>query len=207
MITCAFDSALVWKDLPQLLAGFRLTVIVGGIGIVGSLVVGVVGGMACAQRVPFLSQVFAVWVEVIRNTPHLVQIFFLYFVLPNVGVRLSAFSVACVSLVLWGGAYNIENFRAGFQAVHERYIRAARGLGFGRWATFHRVTFPNGLRIVIPSVTNTSISVLKGSSLMVAIGFPELTDTAVSIVSQTFRVFEIFTAIGITYLKIGRAHV
>lgn len=195
-----FDLGFIWAHLPALLKGLELTVLVSVIGIAGALLAGVCGGAARSERVPGIAHFFVGWVEVIRNTPHLVQIFFLYFALPVVGLRLSGFWVACISLILWGTAYNVENFRAAFDAVPDRYVQAARALGFGRWQTFLQITLPTGLRIAIPSVTNTCISVLKGSSLMVAIGLPELTQTAVSIVSLTFRVFEMFAAIGVCYL-------
>jgi polar amino acid transport system permease protein len=157
-------------------------------------------GAARAHRVPVVSQLAAIYVEIIRNTPILVQIFLLFFGLPKFGIRLSGFTVAYLSVMIWGGAFNTENFRAGFEAVPQRYREAGLALGFGRLGTFFNVTLPIGGRIALPSSINTYISVLKNTSLMVAIGYPELTNTVNNIVALTFRVFEMFFVLGVVYL-------
>lgn len=195
-----FDLDVVWANLPALLEGLQLTLLISAIGIAGSLLVGICGAAARSQRVPIVSQLFVGWVELIRNTPHLVQIFFLYFALPGLGLLLSGFTVSVISLILWGAAYNVENLRAGFDAVSARYVDAARSLGLGRVQTLYYIIIPNGVRIALPSVTNTCISTVKGSSLMVVIGLPELTQRSTSLVALTFRVYEIFAVTGAMYL-------
>lgn len=202
MLAYALDPGYVIGTLPDLLAGLRRTLEVSAIGVAGALAVGVLGGGARAARVPILSPVANVFVEFIRNTPLVVQIFFLYFAMPQVNVTLSAFTVGWLSLVLWGGAYNIENFRAGFEAVPRGYQEAASALGLTRLQAFRYVILPIGVRIALPSLTNTCISVLKNSSYLVAISFPELTTTAVNIVSLSFRVFELFITIAVIYLAL-----
>jgi polar amino acid transport system permease protein len=194
------DPSYVVGTLPELLSGLRFTLAVSAIGVVGAVVVGLVGGGVRAARLPLVNQVANIYVEVIRNTPLLVQIFFLYFALPQLNITLSAFTVGWLSLVLWGGAYNIENFRAGFEAVPHGYREAASALGLSGLQAFRHVILPIGGRIALPSLTNTCISVLKNSSYLVAISFPELTTTAVNIVSLSFRVFELFITIGAIYL-------
>lgn len=197
-----FQPDFILQKLPELAAGLKFTMIVSVMGIAGAVLIGIIGAACRSERLPLLEAIFSGYVELFRNTPLLVQIFFLYFALPQVGIKLSAFNVAWLSLVLWGGAYNIENFRAGFEAVAKGYREAARALGLNRWHTFVSVVLPVGLRIALPSLTNICISVLKNSSYMVAISFPELTDTAVNIVSLSFRVFEMFLTIGVIYLVI-----
>jgi polar amino acid transport system permease protein len=195
-----FEPGFVLDHLPELADGLVRTLAISAIGMAGSLVIGVVLGAACALRIPVLHQVTWVYVEVFRNTPLLVQIFFLYFALPEVGVQLSGFTVGWLALTLWGGAYNVENVRAGFEAVEPGYVEACRALGFSRLSAFRQTNVPLGLRIALPSVTNILISVFKNSSFMIAISYPELTETAVGIVAVSFRVFEMFLAIGIIYL-------
>ncbi|GIH21675.1 amino acid ABC transporter permease [Rugosimonospora africana] len=197
-----FQPGFLVHHLGELGTGLLRTLGISVIGMAGALVVGVVLGALAALRIPVLRQLIAVYVEVFRNTPLLVQIFFLYFALPETGLRLGGFTVGWLSLLLWGGAYNVENFRAGFEAVQDGYVEACRALGFGRLAAFREVTLPLGLRIALPSVTNILISVFKNSSFMVAISYPELTETAVNIVAVTFRVFEMFLAIGVVYLAL-----
>ncbi|OLF08031.1 hypothetical protein BLA60_24480 [Actinophytocola xinjiangensis] len=195
-----FDPGYVPDHLPELVEGLGRTLAISAIGMLGALVVGALLGAVAALRVPVARQLITCYVEVFRNTPLLVQIFFLYFALPEAGISLSGFTVGWLSLLLWGGAYNVENFRAGFEAVEPGYVEACRALGFSRLAAFRRTTFPLGTRIAMPSVTNTLISVFKNSSFMVAISYPELTETAVGLVAVSFRVFELFVAIGIVYL-------
>jgi len=197
-----FDPAIIWQNLPFLLGGLLLTLEVSLIGIAGALAIGIAGGAVRTFQLPVLSGVVRAYVEFIRNTPFLVQLFFLYFALPGLGLRLTGFTVAWLTLMIHGGSYNVENFRAGFTSTAAGFREGARALGLSGWQAFRYVTFPIGFRTAMPSVSNTCISVLKGSSLMVAIGFPELTDRAVSIVGQTFRVYEMFFTIAVIYLLV-----
>jgi His/Glu/Gln/Arg/opine family amino acid ABC transporter permease subunit len=191
----------------ELRAGLRRTLIVSAIAIVGAFFIGLILGAARAHRIPVVSQLAAIYVEVIRNTPILVQIFFLYFGLtqaigPWPGVRLEAFTVAWLSVMIWGGAFNTENFRAGFEAVPARYREAGSALGFSRLATFLNVTLPIGARIALPSSINTYISVLKNTSLMYVISYPELTTTALQIQAVTLETPETMTVLAVTYLTL-----
>jgi polar amino acid transport system permease protein len=140
------------------------------------------------------------FVEAVRTTPLFVQIFFLYFGLPEIGITAPALAVATMALVIWGAAYNTENFRAAIEAVPPGFHEASRALGLRSRRMFLLVTAPIALRIALPSVTNTSVETLKNSALMLAISFPELTDVAVKMVAISFRVFEVFTTIAVTYL-------
>jgi His/Glu/Gln/Arg/opine family amino acid ABC transporter permease subunit len=199
----AYDlSAFVTENWEELLDAFQNTLKVSAVAIFGAFLIGSVLGAARAHRVPVVSQIAAVYVEVIRNTPILVQIFMVFFALPQVGIRLNAFTVAWLSVTIWGGAFNTENFRAGFEAVPQRYREAASALGFGRLGTFLNVTLPIGGRISLPSSINTYISVVKNTSLMYVIGYPELTTTAINISSLTLETLEALTVLGIVYLTL-----
>jgi polar amino acid transport system permease protein len=194
--------AFVSENWRELLDGFVNTLKVSAIAIAGSAVIGVVLGAARAYRIPVVSQLTAVYVEIIRNTPILVQIFMLFFALPQAGIRLDAFTTAWVAVTLWGGAFNSENFRAGFEAVPYRYREAGYALGFGSFATFLNVTLPIGGRISLPSSINTYISVVKNTSLMYVIGYPELTTTAINIANLTLETLEALTVLAIVYLAL-----
>src|SRR5918995_2171737 len=183
--------SFVSENWEPLLKGLGRTLLVSAIAIVGAFVIGAVLGAARAHRIPVLSQIAAVYVEVIRNTPILVQIFFLYFALPEwPGVTLDVFTVAWLSVMLWGGAFNTENFRAGFQAVPYTFREGAFALGFGRLATFFNVTLPIGGRIALPSSINTYIAVLKNTALLYVIAYEELTTTAFQIQALTLETLE-----------------
>jgi polar amino acid transport system permease protein len=192
----------VQENADELLEGLKNTLTVSAIAIAGALVIGLVLGAARAHRIPVVSQLSAVYVEVIRNTPILVQIFFLYFGLPQVGIRLEAFTVAWLAVMIWGGAFNTENFRAGFEAVPVRLREAGFALGFGGLGTFANVTLPIGGRIALPSSINTYISVVKNTSLMYVISYPELTTTVLQIQALTLETVEAFTVLAVTYLII-----
>ena len=186
-----------------LLRGLGRTLLVSAIAIVGAFIIGAVFGAARAHRVPVLSQLAAIYVEVIRNTPILVQIFFLYFALPQwPGVRLDVFTVAWLSVMIWGGAFNTENFRAGFEAVPHRFREGALALGFSRIATFLNVTLPIGGRIALPSSINTYIAVLKNTALLYVISYEELTTSALQVNALTLETLETFTVLGVVYLAL-----
>jgi His/Glu/Gln/Arg/opine family amino acid ABC transporter permease subunit len=204
-LLASIDWHFIREHLPDFWLGLKNTLKVAGIGIAGSLAIGVVLGAARAHRIPVISQLAAVYVEVIRNTPILVQIFFIAFGLPELPyhpIRLEAFTTAWLSVMIWGGAFNTENFRAGFEAVPARFREAARALGFGRIATFLNVTLPIGRRIALPSSINTYISVLKNTSLLTAVGYPELTSIGYNLEAETFKATEIFIVLGVTYLAV-----
>src|ERR671936_3161094 len=188
VVAVTFDWSFVTDNAGDLAWGVARTLEVSAIAIAGAFVIGALLGAARAHRVPVVSQLSAVYVEAVRNTPILVQIFFLYFGLGQFpATRMDVFTVAWLSVMIWGGAFNTENFRAGFEAVPARYREAGLALGFGRIATFLNVTCPLGGRIALPSSINTYVSVLKNTSLLTAIGFAELTNTAYSLESETFK--------------------
>jgi His/Glu/Gln/Arg/opine family amino acid ABC transporter permease subunit len=194
--------AFVSANADELLDALLNTLKVSAIAIAGAFLIGLVLGAARAHRIPVISQATAVYVEVIRNTPILVQIFMIFYALPQLGVTFNAFTVAWLSVMVWGGAFNSENFRAGFEAVSHRHREAALALGFGRLATFLNVTLPIGGRIALPSSINTYISVLKNTSLMYVIGYAELTTTALNISALTVETLEALTVLGVVYLTL-----
>jgi polar amino acid transport system permease protein len=213
-VLASFDWGVIWQYRIDLLHGLLRTVEVSAIGIVGATVIGIVLGAIRAHRIPVLSQLAATYVEIIRNTPILVQIFLLFFGLPaltskpvdlfffDFDLRFSPFTTAWLAVMIWGGAFNTENFRAGFEAVPFRYREAGLALGFSRLATFYRVTLPIGGRISLPSTINTHISVLKNTSLMTAIGFQELTTTSRSISASNFKDVEMLGTVAVVYLAL-----
>ena len=194
--------SFVRENFDELLAGLARTLEISAIAIVGALLIGVVLGAARAHRVPVVSQLAGIYVEVIRNTPILVQIFMLFYALPQIGITLDAFTVAWLAVMVWGGAFNTENFRAGFEAVPTRFREAGLALGFSRMATFLNITLPIGGRIALPSSINTYIAVLKNTALVYVIGYPELTTTTLQINALTLETLEAFTVLAVVYLTL-----
>ena len=203
LLAITYDlRAFVSENWEELLEGLVNTLKVSAIAVVGALVIGVLLGAARAHRVPVVSQLTACYVEIIRCTPILVQIFLIYFALPQFGITLSGFAVACLAVMIWGGAFNSENFRAGFEAVPYRYREAGYALGFGPRETFLNVTLPIGARIALPSSINTYISVVKNTSLVYVIGYTELTTTALNISALSLETLEALTVLGVVYLTL-----
>jgi His/Glu/Gln/Arg/opine family amino acid ABC transporter permease subunit len=203
MLLATYDLwSFVSENWRELLQGLENTLKVSAIAIAGAFLIGLVLGAARAHRVPVVSQFTAVYVEIVRNTPILVQIFLIFFALPQFGILLDQFTVAWLSVMLWGGAFNSENFRAGFEAVPYRFREAGNALGFSPRGTFFNVTLPIGGRIALPSSINTYISVLKNTSLMYVIGYEELTTTAINIAALTLETLEALTVLGVVYLTL-----
>src|SRR3954471_24603379 len=158
MLVAPYDLwEFVSENREELWQGFLNTLKVSALGIVGAYTIGIVLGAARAHRIPVVSQAAAVYVEVIRNTPILVQIFMLFYGLPQLGILLPQFTVAWLSVMIWGGAFHTENFRAGFEAVSHNQREAAFALGFRPVGAFFSVTLPIGGRIALPSSINTAI--------------------------------------------------
>ncbi|HEU4942454.1 MAG TPA: amino acid ABC transporter permease [Gaiellaceae bacterium] len=200
----SFDWQYIWDHRQVLWEGLQVTLKLAAIGIAGAFVVGLVLGAARAYRIPVISQLAGIYVELIRNTPILVQIFLIAYGLPKASKELQFdfFTVACLSLILWGGAFNTENFRAGFEAVPTRYREAAYALGFGPVRAFLNVSLPIGGRIALPSSINTYISVFKNTALMTAISVEELTNVAKQSIDLDFRTWEMIVVLAFTYLTL-----
>lgn len=197
-----FDVAYLTGQWPALMRGLWLTVQVSALSIVLSIVVGVLGAAARVLQVPVLSKLVVGYVEFIRNTPLLAQLFFIFYGLPGLGLRLSLFWSGVLCLTVWAGAYQIENVRGGLETVGRGLREAAFSLGLSPWRYFRLVAAPMAIRVGLPSMLNTSISLLKNSSYLQAIGLAELTYVAIDRISMDFRTIEMFSAICVIYLAL-----
>lgn len=197
-----FDVAYFAAQWPALMRGLVMTIQVSAISMVLSIAIGVVGAACRLLRVPLLSPVVAAYVEFIRNTPLLVQLFFIFYGLPTIGVKLSIFWSGVACLTAWAGAFQVENVRGGLAAVGKGLQEAALSLGHHPVQFFRLVALPLAIRVSLPAMLNTSISLLKNSAYLQAIGLVELTFVAVDRMSMDFRAIEMFTAICGIYLAL-----
>lgn len=195
-----FDVVYLMAQWPALLRGLWLTVQISAISIVLSLLVGVAGAAVRTLHVPVLDKVVVGYVEFIRNTPLLAQLFFIFYGLPGIGLKLSLFWSGVLCLTVWAGAYQIENIRGGLETVGKGLREAAFSLGLSPWRYFRLIAAPMAIRVGLPSMLNTSISLLKNSSYLQAIGLAELTYVAIDRISMDFRTIETFAAICVIYL-------
>lgn len=195
-----FDFTYLAAQWPALLDGVLMTLRVTVLAIACSLLIGVLGGAARVMKVPVLAQIVVLYVEVIRNTPILVQLFFIFYGLPAIGMELSLFWSGVLCLSLWAGAYQIENVRGGLATVEHGMREASMALSLKPRHYFCLVALPIAFRTSLPAVLNTSISLLKNSSYLQAIGLAELTFVAVDRIATDFRAIEMFSAICVIYL-------
>ncbi|MBT2293657.1 amino acid ABC transporter permease [Paenibacillus albidus] len=196
----SFDFGYIIDTLPLLMTGLKMTVFISVLSILFSLLIGLGGAVARTLRVPVLSQIVAVYVDIIRNTPLLVHIFFVYFGLPVLGIKLDAVTVGVVTLSMWGGAFAVENFRGGTDAVSSSLIESGESLGLSRWQVVRYIIVPLGFRISFPAFSNTAVSVIKNSAYMTGIGVVELTFVAVDRMAYDFKTYEMLLAIAVIYL-------
>jgi polar amino acid transport system permease protein len=155
-------------------------------------------GRTSKARLPRL--VTAVFVEVVRNTPVLLQVFVAYFALPSLGLPLSRFQAGVAALALNAGAYLTEILRAGLEAVPRGQREAAKVLALSQWSTFLHVVLPQAVRNVYPAVVNQFVQVILGTSLLSAIALPELTGAAETVNSETLQTMQVFAVALVIYL-------
>ena len=161
--------------LPLLLKAALVTVEISVLGMVLAIALGLVLALVRLYGVAPLRWLAVAYIEVVRGTPLLLQLYMIYYGLPNVGIRLNAFVAAVLGLGLNYAAYEAENYRAGIQAVPRGQMEAALSLGMGRWLALRSIIIPQAVRIVIPPVTNDFIALFKDSSLVSVITMVELT--------------------------------
>lgn len=168
-----------------------------------SLVLGLVIALMRISPNGFFRRISTIYVEIIRGTPALLQLFYIYFVLPAFGLRLPAFLAGVIGLTVNYAAYLSEVYRAGIQAVAHGQNEAAQSLGLSRWLTMRHIILPQALRIVVPPLGNYFISLFKDTSLVSTITVKELIFTGQIIAATNFQYFTIFTIIGVIYLAIS----
>jgi polar amino acid transport system permease protein len=198
-----FDWSYIWQSRLPLLRGLQVTLEVSVIGIVLAIIVGVIGGFIRVFRVRGANGLIIGYVELIRNSPILAQLFFIFYGLPELGMRPSPFWSGVLMLTLWGGAYNVESMRGALGSVDFGLREAAYSLGLRRGQYFRFIAVPIAMRLALPMVLNTAISMLKNSALLQTVGLAELTFVAVDRASQSYRTLEMFGTIGVIYLALG----
>ena len=198
-----FDFLAVLGEWPLLLKGVVWTISLTAIATVIGMVVGVACAWARASGPGWLRWVVGSYVELIRNTPFLVQLFFIFFGLPAAGVKLSPELASVIAMVMNLGAYATEIIRAGIEATPRGQVEAAMSLALSRVQTFTRVILPPALKKVWPAMVSQIIIVMLGSAVCGQISTPELSYAANLIQSRNFRAFETFITATLIYLALS----
>ncbi|MCY1284388.1 L-cystine transport system permease protein YecS [compost metagenome] len=189
--------------LPILLKGAVVTLQVTAGSFLLSSLIGLVFALMMVSKVRAISMFAIGLVNIIRGLPIIVQLFYIYFVLPDFGIQLSAFQAGVIGLGIAYSAYQAENFRAGIQAIHQGQIEAAESLGMRGAMVMRRVVLPQAFRIALPPYGNTLVMMLKDSSLVSTITVAEMTRAGQLIASSTFENMTVYTLVALLYLLLS----
>jgi len=189
--------------LPPLLKGAWLTIVVSMLAFALAMIVGLLFAIARMSRFAPLRIAAAIYIQVIRGTPLLLQLFFIYYVLPYNGIVLSPFVSAIIGLTANYAAYMAEIFRSGIQAIAKGQWEAGAATGMSRRLLMRRIILPQALRIIIPSIGNSFVSIFKDSALVSVITMRDLMFSGQLLASATFKHFEIYAMVAAIYLAIS----
>jgi His/Glu/Gln/Arg/opine family amino acid ABC transporter permease subunit len=195
-----FQFRLVLQEFPMLLDGALTTIHLSLLTLLGSLLVGTIGALCRLSRIGWLRRVSTWYVEAIRNTPLLVQLFFIYFGLGQVRIDVPNYLAALIGLVLNNGAYLTEIVRAGIEAIPKAQHEAGRSLGLSYPQLMWHVVFPQAFRVVYPPLCNQFISIILFSSLVSVIAVEDLALRGKMIISRNFRSFETYLVVTAMYV-------
>lgn len=192
---------LMINSLPLLIVGAGITIQITAISVGLGLIIGMFVGIARISHIKPLRALAAVYIDFLRGTPLLVQIFLIYFALPVVlGQRVDPFLAAITACGINSGAYIAEIFRAGIQAIDNGQMEAGRSLGMSWIQTMRYIIIPQAFKNIVPPLGNEFIALLKDSSLVSVIGFEELTRRGQLIIARTYGSLEIWICVAIIYL-------
>ena len=198
-----FDFQAVFAAWPELAWGALHTLVLSGIAMGIGMVVAVAGALGKTQGPKPLRIVIDAYIELIRNTPFLIQIFMIFFGLPSLGIRLSSNTAAVIALVINVSAYGIEIIRAGIESIAIGQIEAGRSLGLKPLQIFRLIILKPAVQAIYPSLTSQFILLMLNSSVCSAIAASELTAAAGDIQSRTFRSFEVYFVITCMYFAMS----
>ena len=189
--------------LPILLQGCVTTIQLTFLALLLSTVLGFVLALMRLSPYAWLRAPAVTFITVIRGIPIIVQLFYIYFVFPEIGITVNAFQAGFIGLGVAYSAYQAENFRAGIEAVDHGQIEAAQSIGMRYWLVLRRVIMPQAIRITLPPYGNTMIMMLKDSSIASTITVAELTRQGQLIASSTFKNMTVFTLVALLYLTMS----
>ena len=175
---------------PRYVEAFFLTIKIGWLGILLAFAIGIVAAFILHFRIPVASAVVKVYVELFRNTPLLIQLFFLYFALPRLGLSMSAQTCGILGLGLLGGSYMAESFRSGLEAVPASQTESAMALGINNRQLFRLIILPQAFTLSVPSLIANVIFLLKETSVFSAISLMDLMFTAKDLIGLYYRTTE-----------------
>ena len=195
------DLEIITSSFPLLLAGAGVTIEITALSVGFGMAIGIVISLIRMTGIRLLRILGNVYVDFLRGTPLLVQIFLVYFALPAlIHQQVDAFFAAVFACSINSGAYVAEIFRGGIESIDRGQMEAGRSLGMNWWQTMRFVILPQAFKRIIPPLGNEFIAMLKDSSLVSVIGFEELTRRGQLIIARTYASFEIWLSVAFIYL-------
>lgn len=198
----SFDLEFVRESLPLYVQAAKLTLSLGFWGIALSLVVGLVSSIITYFKVPVLRTVVGAYVELSRNTPLLIQLFFLYYGLPQVGIKLEAVQCAVIGLTFLGGSYMSEAFRSGLEAVGKNQVESGLSIGLTKLQLIRYVVLPQAFAVAVPALGANAIFLLKETSVFSAIALADLMFVAKDLIGMYYKTSEALAMLVVAYMVI-----
>ena len=202
----SLDFGLNWDVIAQCIPLYQkaaiLTVKLGVLGVLFAVLIGLVCALVQYYKIPVLKQITAVYIELSRNTPLLVQLFFIYYGLPKIGLKISASVCGVVGLAFLGGSYMAEAFRSGLEAVEPIQTESAYSLGMNRAQTFRYVILPQAMSVSVPAFVANVIFLLKETSVFSAVSLMDLMFTAKDLIGLYYKTTEALFLLVVFYLII-----
>lgn len=194
------DFQFIEKYVPLYVAAGKLTLFIACIGIVLSILIGILASAVLYYRIPLLKRLVSVYVELSRNTPLLVQLFFLYFGLPKMGIRWSSEVCSIIGLSFLGGAYMTESFRAALSTVEKGQLESAKSLGLNPIQILRYVLLPEAITVAIPSIVANMIFLIKETSVFSGIALKDLMYEAKDLIGLYYKTEESLVMLVVAYL-------
>jgi len=194
------DWTFILNYTPLYIQAAGLTLEIAFWGILFSLLLGIVCSLIKYERMPILQGIVSFYIELSRNTPLLVQLFFLYFGLPKLGIRISAESCAIIGLAFLGGSYMAEAFRSGLESIDKVQLESASSLGMNRMQALRYVLFPQAMAISVPSLCANIIFLIKETSVVSAIALADLMYVTKDLIGLYYQTGEALFLLVISYL-------
>ncbi len=196
----SIDFNIIAEALPELARGIKLTIFISAVSSLAAFAIGLVTVFARTMATGPYGTAGAIYVEIIRNTPLLLQLYFVYKALPDLGVQFPPVVCGIVALSIYTGAYISEVLRAGINSVTNEQYQAARGLGLSNLQAFALVVFPQAIRVVIPPLSSQFINLVKNSSLVSFIAVSDVFYVVYKGAADDFRFFEFFITGALVYM-------
>lgn len=196
------DFEVIQNYWPLYQEALLLTLKIGWCGIAFAILTGFVCALIQYQKIPVLKTIVSVYIEISRNTPLLIQLFFIYYGLPKIGISTSAEACGVFGLAFLGGSYLCESFRSGLEAIDKIQTESAYSLGMSKWQTFIHILLPQALSISVPAFTANIIFLLKETSVFSAVSLMDLMFTAKDLIGLYYRTTECLFMLVVFYLMI-----